>query len=65
MSPPRESKVCPVCGRPFTWRKKWERDWPNVRYCSKRCARGRGTPANSPPTSRGKSPERGAGPRRP
>jgi hypothetical protein len=32
------SKVCLVCQRPFTWRKKWERDWPNVRYCSKRCA---------------------------
>ncbi|MEW9796903.1 DUF2256 domain-containing protein [Alteromonas sp. CYL-A6] len=32
------SKLCPVCQRPFTWRKKWERDWENVRYCSKRCA---------------------------
>ncbi|MDY6882249.1 MAG: DUF2256 domain-containing protein, partial [Pseudomonadota bacterium] len=21
------SKICPVCDRPFTWRKKWERDW--------------------------------------
>ncbi len=32
-------KTCPVCGRPFTWRKKWERDWDNVRYCSERCRR--------------------------
>ncbi|AEA98182.1 MULTISPECIES: DUF2256 domain-containing protein [Alteromonas] len=32
------SKICPVCDRPFTWRKKWERDWENVKYCSKRCA---------------------------
>ncbi|MEC8373826.1 MAG: DUF2256 domain-containing protein [Pseudomonadota bacterium] len=32
------TKVCPVCDRPFTWRKKWERDWENVKYCSKRCA---------------------------
>ncbi|WP_421792662.1 DUF2256 domain-containing protein [Hyphobacterium sp.] len=32
------SKVCVTCGRPFTWRKKWERDWENVKYCSKRCA---------------------------
>lgn len=35
----RPSKVCPVCGRPFAWRKKWERDWENVRYCSERCRR--------------------------
>ncbi|UTA52025.1 DUF2256 domain-containing protein [Deinococcus radiodurans] len=24
---------------PFSWRKKWERDWDNVRYCSERCRR--------------------------
>ncbi|HBJ71298.1 MAG TPA: DUF2256 domain-containing protein, partial [Cryomorphaceae bacterium] len=23
-------KMCPVCQRPFSWRKKWERDWENV-----------------------------------
>lgn len=33
------SKLCPVCNRPFSWRKKWERDWDNVVYCSKRCRR--------------------------
>ena len=33
----RPSKVCPVCGLPFSWRKKWERDWDNVKYCSDRC----------------------------
>lgn len=32
-------KVCPVCERPFTWRKKWERDWENVKYCSKACSK--------------------------
>ncbi|WP_071814829.1 DUF2256 domain-containing protein [Alteromonas sp. V450] len=32
------TKMCPVCERPFTWRKKWEKNWENVRYCSKRCA---------------------------
>ncbi|WP_282146234.1 DUF2256 domain-containing protein [Alteromonas stellipolaris] len=32
------SKMCPVCNRPFTWRKKWEKNWENVVYCSKRCA---------------------------
>ncbi|MEZ0486628.1 DUF2256 domain-containing protein [Fibrella sp. GW2-5] len=31
------TKVCPVCNRPFAWRKKWERDWDNVIYCSDRC----------------------------
>ncbi len=30
-------KVCVTCGRPFAWRKKWERDWPAVKYCSDRC----------------------------
>lgn len=32
-------KVCPVCERPFTWRRKWARDWDTVRYCSERCRR--------------------------
>jgi hypothetical protein len=31
------SKPCAACGRPFSWRKKWERDWENVRFCSDRC----------------------------
>merc|ERR1712151_406909 len=31
------SKVCVVCGRPFTWRKKWERNWDEVTTCSKSC----------------------------
>jgi hypothetical protein len=30
-------KICPVCKLEFTWRKKWERDWDNVIYCSNRC----------------------------
>lgn len=33
----RPSKVCAACGLPFSWRKKWERDWENVKYCSERC----------------------------
>lgn len=37
-------KVCLLCGRRFTWRKKWERDWDNVRYCSDRCRRGKPGP---------------------
>ncbi|MFN4973557.1 MAG: DUF2256 domain-containing protein [Bacteroidota bacterium] len=30
-------KICMTCGRPFTWRKKWEKNWANVKYCSERC----------------------------
>lgn len=33
------SKPCLVCGRVITWRKKWERDWENVRYCGDKCRR--------------------------
>ncbi|NNK88962.1 MAG: DUF2256 domain-containing protein [Flavobacteriaceae bacterium] len=31
------SKICPVCNRPFVWRKKWEKNWNNVKYCSEKC----------------------------
>lgn len=30
-------KTCVTCGRPFTWRKKFEKVWDEVKYCSKRC----------------------------
>ncbi|WP_417750346.1 DUF2256 domain-containing protein [Roseicyclus amphidinii] len=30
-------KTCVTCGRPFTWRKKWEKVWDEVRYCSRKC----------------------------
>ncbi|WP_215766483.1 DUF2256 domain-containing protein [Gluconobacter cerinus] len=30
-------KVCPVCDRPFSWRKKWAKTWDQVRYCSEAC----------------------------
>ena len=36
------SKPCAGCGRTITWRKKWERDWDQVRWCSDACRR-RGT----------------------
>jgi hypothetical protein len=35
------TKICPVCQRPFTWRKKWEDCWDDVKYCSERCRRHR------------------------
>jgi hypothetical protein len=38
----RAQKICVVCQKPFTWRKKWSRDWENVLYCSERCKKSRG-----------------------
>ncbi|SIQ59588.1 hypothetical protein SAMN05880582_102243 [Rhizobium sp. RU20A] len=32
-------KICPTCGRPFSWRRKWARNWETVLYCSERCRR--------------------------
>ena len=31
------AKTCAACGRPFTWRKKWAKDWEQVNTCSDRC----------------------------
>jgi hypothetical protein len=30
-------KVCMRCGLEFEWRKKWAKNWPEVKYCSDRC----------------------------
>jgi hypothetical protein len=30
-------KNCVTCGKPFTWRKKWQNNWDEVKYCSDRC----------------------------
>jgi hypothetical protein len=35
------SKPCESCGRTIEWRKKWERVWDDVRYCSDACRRSR------------------------
>ena len=34
---PHPDKICKRCGRAFSWRKKWERDWDAVKYCSDAC----------------------------
>ncbi|WP_207792572.1 DUF2256 domain-containing protein [Sandarakinorhabdus glacialis] len=34
------TKACVVCGRDFSWRKKWAKDWDEVRYCSDACRSG-------------------------
>jgi hypothetical protein len=33
------TRTCDACGRTFTWRKRWERDWEQVRWCSDACRR--------------------------
>lgn len=33
------TKPCASCGRTITWRKKWERNWDDVRWCSTACRR--------------------------
>ena len=35
----QQEKTCTRCGRTFSWRKRWARDWDNVRFCSDRCRR--------------------------
>lgn len=35
----RPEKNCVECGRPFQWRRKWAKQWEEVRYCSERCRR--------------------------
>jgi len=30
-------KMCIVCARPFAWRKKWDKVWDEVKYCSDKC----------------------------
>jgi hypothetical protein len=32
-------KYCAVCEKPFNWRKKWKKNWEQVKYCSERCRR--------------------------
>ena len=35
----RPDKTCAACGRTITWRRRWERDWDAVRWCSQACRR--------------------------
>ncbi len=32
-----DTKTCVSCGREMAWRKSWERNWDEVRYCSDAC----------------------------
>lgn len=31
------TRSCATCGRSFEWRRRWRRNWDQVRYCSDRC----------------------------
>lgn len=31
------TKICEVCGKSFAWRRKWEKVWDEVKYCSDKC----------------------------
>jgi hypothetical protein len=37
VTPP--DRICASCGRAFAWRRKWARDWEQVRFCSDACRR--------------------------
>ncbi|MFN0161608.1 MAG: DUF2256 domain-containing protein [Burkholderiales bacterium] len=32
-------KPCVACGRVMSWRRRWARNWVEVRYCSDACRR--------------------------
>ncbi len=33
------SKPCVACGLPMTWRRRWARNWDEVKFCSNACRR--------------------------
>lgn len=41
-----EPKFCRSCGRRMEWRKKWERNWDSVLYCSDPCRARKITPVD-------------------
>lgn len=49
----RPEKLCVVCGRPFQWRKRWEKVWDEVRYCSEACRRRRSSRGGAQPDGAG------------
>jgi hypothetical protein len=40
------SKPCAACGREMTWRKRWAKNWAQVKYCSDACRQAK-SPAGS------------------
>jgi len=35
------SKPCAACGLAMTWRKRWARNWDEVKFCSDACRKAR------------------------
>lgn len=35
------TKTCASCGFPFVWRRKWAKNWNDVKFCSDRCRHSR------------------------
>jgi len=35
----KEPKICSSCGRSIEYRKKWEKNWSSIKYCSDECRR--------------------------
>jgi hypothetical protein len=33
------SKPCVACGRPMSWRRRWAKNWAEVKVCSEACRR--------------------------
>ena len=52
-----DTKICLTCQRPFNWRKKWERCWNDVKYCSKQCRSSKGKNASNNQTDNTKKHE--------
>jgi len=40
-------KDCLVCGKPMVWRKKWAKNWDEVKYCSDRCRQSKAAGVNA------------------
>lgn len=47
MPPVPDPKTCASCGRMMTWRKAWERSWPDMKFCSDACRRRKVTGVDS------------------
>jgi len=53
-----QPKICERCGLAFEWRKKWERDWASVKYCSEKCKSGKAAGNPSAKAAGGGAPTR-------
>jgi hypothetical protein len=38
-----ETKVCVTCGRTIEYRKKWAKNWNEIKYCGEKCRRNKNT----------------------